>query len=427
MNKIKYLAINSYYLLLAYLPFHALITTFIISNIGGDLVVKGLKDGLVFIVFLVLSAVIFLIKKSLKINKLMVFSSFLTFYILSITLIAVFNQRSSLQTFAGIVILLRPIWMFFVGVMVFALSRNITNKNDKLLKLIIIPSIIVVFFGALQVLVLPKDFLTHFGYGPETIKPYQTIDNNESFIRILSTLRGPNPLGAYLAMVAPIALYYAEKIKHKKNFKIIIYSILFLITLYGSHSRSAWVGLIVGVGLYFLLRSKNKMRILPMASFLAVAIISGYMLRNTNYVQNIIFHRYPNETSNYNSDDNRLSTIKYAIKSVNEKPFGHGVGSSGPASNHGDTPVIIENQFLDIGYQIGWVGLISYIGIISYVGYMLIKVKNNFALAHFIGLVSISVIALFWPVWTDDTIVLIWWGIAGSLLSTSIVERVKKQ
>ncbi|MFO0882188.1 MAG: hypothetical protein U0491_01950 [Candidatus Saccharimonadales bacterium] len=47
----------------------------------------------------------------------------------------------------------------------------------------------VVVFGALQVLVLPKDILAHIGYQKSIIPPYFTVDNNEQLVRIISTLR----------------------------------------------------------------------------------------------------------------------------------------------------------------------------------------------------------------------------------------------
>jgi len=78
------------------------------------------------------------------------------------------------------------------------------EKKDLFLRVGIIGALIVAVFAILQVFVLPKDFLIYLGYGENTIQPYLTVDQNQDFIRINSTLRGPNPLGAYAVIVLSI-------------------------------------------------------------------------------------------------------------------------------------------------------------------------------------------------------------------------------
>ncbi|MFZ1488196.1 MAG: hypothetical protein WAS74_04230, partial [Candidatus Saccharimonas aalborgensis] len=57
-------------------------------------------------------------------------------------------------------------------------------------------ALVVLGFTCLQ-LVLPHDALKYLGYSSATIEPYITVDKNPDFVRFNSTLRGPNPLGAY--------------------------------------------------------------------------------------------------------------------------------------------------------------------------------------------------------------------------------------
>ena len=426
MKLLKYFTSHALPALLAYIPFHAIITTYVISYAGHAFIVKGFKDMVVFAAYLCALAIFFKNRTRLYMGKSMIFASFIMLFVLSTVLISIFNQNTDIEKVAGGVILLRPVLMLFLGTLTAIVIAN-SDMENKTLKIVMTASVVVVAFGFLQVFLLPKDFLSIFGYGAETIKPYQTIDNNESFIRILSTLRGPNPLGAYLAMLAPLGLYWLGKIKSNKYLKAGAYSVFFITTIYGAQSRSAWIGLLVGLITYALLMNKNKKRLIQYFVAILPLIAAGYLLRNTQFVQNTIFHNDPNEGNSINSDDQRISSLTYALRSVNEKPFGHGVGSSGPASNYGSSPVIIENQYLDIAYQIGWLGLVCYLGIVICVGWMLIRQGSGLSYALFSGLVAVSIIALFWPVWTDETVALTWWGLAGIVISSGIVHKKKKQ
>lgn len=105
---------------------------------------------------------------------------------------------------------------------------------------------IVILFGALQAVALPKDILSGIGYSDQTIKPYLTVDMNHDYIRINSTLRGPNPVGAFAVIV--LALVGAWALRHRQSLRdwrwsvvAIIASAGSLIVLVASHSRSAWI------------------------------------------------------------------------------------------------------------------------------------------------------------------------------------------
>jgi hypothetical protein len=412
---------------LAYLPFHALISTYLISRFGNELFFKSFKDLIVVLVFMAAVAVLVYKKDTLKTKKMMLFASPIMLLTLTVMAHGILNNNQTYQEKAfGILLLLRPLWIFFIGVIAAALVGK-SSIEDRVFKVIFVASAIVVAFGALQVLVLPKDFLTNFGYSESTIKPYQTIDNNESFVRILSTLRGPNPLGAYMSMMAPVSIYYISKIKNKAKLKSFLYAAAFLITIYGAQSRSAWLGLVVGISAYLILITKNKYKLLKYGAIILPTMFAFFIFKDTYIGQNILFHTDPNESNQVNSDNQRASSLKYAIEGINDKPFGHGIGSSGPASYYGNKPVIIENQYLDTAYQIGWLGLVFYLLLLTHVGVNLLKTKTKLSYAVLSGLMSVSIIAMFWPVWTDETITLIWWGLAGVVLSTSIVQTPKKR
>ena len=112
-------------------------------------------------------------------------------------------------------------------------------------QLLLVPAAIVTGFGVLQAWVLPVDFLRHFGYGPKTIEPFSTVDQKTAYIRMQSTLRGPNPFGAYL--VLPISALVAAVVRGAKQRRvpILVFLALTCVALGATYSRSAYIGAVV--------------------------------------------------------------------------------------------------------------------------------------------------------------------------------------
>ena len=106
--------------------------------------------------------------------------------------------------------------------------NGLLRKNWRIF--VLIPGLIVILFGLIQLFILPHDFLKHIGYSPHTIPAYQTVDSDISYHRIQPTLRGANPLGAYLVLVIP-AMFLAFKKTHKVVLGICTASVLVLLIL----------------------------------------------------------------------------------------------------------------------------------------------------------------------------------------------------
>jgi hypothetical protein len=90
----------------------------------------------------------------------------------------------------------------------FLVTWLVSQRVDFLVRwwqrLVLLPAAAVLGFATLQWLVLPADFLRHFGYGPDTIAPSATVDQKAGYQRIQSTLRGANPFGAYLVIILSV-------------------------------------------------------------------------------------------------------------------------------------------------------------------------------------------------------------------------------
>ena len=140
----------------------------------------------------------------------------------------------------GLLLNVRYLIFFLAIVMLMKYSRW---AWQRWVRIVLAAAIIVSAFAVLQYLVLPHDFLTHFGYGAATIEPLETINNNTEYIRIASTLRGPNPLGAYMLVIISLLVALWSWLHRKAVWGIVLG--LCTGALIFSFSRSAWVGLVV--------------------------------------------------------------------------------------------------------------------------------------------------------------------------------------
>ena len=321
--------------------------------------------------------------------------------------------------------------VFFMVCWAIGYKTDVLSKRWS--KFILIPAAIVVGFGLLQMSLLPANFLVHFGYGPNTIPPYETINNNQSYIRILSTLRGADPLGAYLLL--PISALIVLIIKKPKSWLWAKTLLLAgsLAVLYGSYSRSAWIGVIFCGLLVAAAYVKRDMLVkyrLPVAAAVVLLLIiaaGGFVaLRHNSKFQNVFFHTQTNSASPVSSDQAHLSALTDGVKSVIKHPLGVGPGTSGPASvyNHDRPARIPENYFLEVGEESGWLGLLLFLLINSFVAFKLWQRRDSpFALTMLAAFVGITFVNLLLLSWTDDTLSYIWWGLAGLAIAT----KPKKQ
>lgn len=280
---------------------------------------------------------------------------------------------------------------------------------------------IVFIFALLQVTVLPKDVLQYIGYSKETIAPYLTVDQNHDFIRISSTLRGPNPLGALAVVLLSVVAAAVLRGVHVEGRRLwLIFAIIAgaIAALWFSYSRSAWIaalvaagGMAVGTGGWRKL-SRRSVGVLAMCSvILAVVCV---LVVNSHFVQHVIFHTNPASTTVTKSDGEHASSLSSGIAISAAKPFGLGLGSVGSPSLLTETPRIIENQYLYMAIESGWIGLVSQLGVFSWVLFALWRVRQYWlALGVFTAGLGMAVIGLVLPVWADDTVSLLWWGLAG--------------
>jgi hypothetical protein len=324
-------------------------------------------------------------------------------------------------TAAGLAIDLR--YVLFFGLMYVAIRIMPVYRRP----MIVIGSIgasIVVGFATLQFF-LPADILSHIGYGRETIMPYLTVDKNPDYIRINSTLRGPNPLGAYAGMV--LGLLAAALIRMKLNLKdrrvrfaTILFGVCSIVALWLSYSRSALVAGLVTLLIVVVFGVKRIPRVVWVTgAIVGCGILGGLVLgRESSFILNILLHENKDGGSSVSSNDGHIESLSYGIDRLVHQPLGGGIGSTGSASLYGEAPVVIENQYLFVAHETGWLGLVVFV-----VLYILILARlwrgraDWLSLGLFGGGVGLAAIGLLLPVWVDDTVAIVWWGLAAIALA----------
>jgi hypothetical protein len=318
---------------------------------------------------------------------------------------------------AGLIIDLRYV-LFFV--LVYIAMRLYPNYKVTFIKAGIVGALVVLIFAVLQVFVLPADILKYIGYNTHTIAPYLTVDQNNAFVRIDSTLRGPNPLGAYagiiLALLTGFWLKGKRTVSKRTTFILIILSASGLVAVWASYSRSAVIGVLVAVGIVLVTALLHKLsrRVLIGAGVVIVVGLSAFALTShSNFFSNVVLHNNPMGGSSTKSDQGHVSSLQSGMGLLLSQPFGAGIGSTGSASLYTKSPLIIENQYLFIAHEIGWFGLAFYILIFIGILTRLWQRRNDWlALGVFASGIGLVIIGLLLPVWVDDTVSIVWWGLA---------------
>lgn len=391
-------------------------------------VIKSWKEILLGVALL-LGVVILTIKGKWSILKTRLMYFIVLFGALNLLTIPLFYTGFE-ATIAGLFINMR--FFLFFG-LVFVAIQLYPQLYRLFLNVFIGGALVVVGFAILQVTVLPNDFLKYLGYGESTIMPYLTVDNNENYVRISSTLRGPNPLGVYAVIVLSVVLtaWLTGPRKFTKR-ESILAGILAggsVIALWASYSRSAALGALAAVGIILLVMygkriSKTVWLVVGLSGL--VLLGSLVVLRDTQFVSQVILHEDPHEGNDINSNDGHAESLLDGAQRMVRQPLGAGVGSTGSASLLTDKPVIIENQYLFVAHETGWLGL----GLFLLINYIVLEQlwrrrKHWLAFGVFASGVGLALAGLFLPVWADDTVSIIWWGLAAIALAIPLTKLKK--
>jgi len=409
------------------LPFHALLTTWAASNFGYVDQFKVWKEAIILLLSLG-CVVLLIIDKPLRQqffkSKL---AGLIALYILLGLLRTIYGYSQGALGLEAIAFGVIGEWRYLAFFLVVGLVTARSNLLQRLWPFAVIaPATVVVLFGLLQQFVLDKNFLAHFGYGPGTIPPYQSVDQKTGFARIQSTLRGPNPLGAYLTMIVTFVtgLFYRFK---SYRFSFGFLGVASIILMFYTYSRSAWVGLVISLATWSILVIQNKkvLKLTMIAGVVGLICLAAavYSLRHNNYVQNVFFHTDETSMSGTSTNFLRTQAITDGLKDVIDYPLGQGLGSAGPPSARSTAPNIAENYYIQVAQETGIIGLLIYLAITVGVAYRLFERRDQLLCqVLFASLIGLSAINLVSHAWMDDTISLMWWGLAAIALTPVIIN-----
>ena len=424
----------SFATILALLPVHAFFSTWGGTVIGPLLVWKSWKEILI---ALLIPLVAWLCVRRPDIRKAM-WESWLNraivAYVLITIIMAIASSASLNAVIAGLLLNLRFLAMFVLAeIIVVANPPWLEKFKATLTPWLIGIGVILSVIAVLQVTVIPKDFLSNFGYDKDaTIAPYLLVDQDPNALRAFATMRGPNTLAAYLLL--PLALAVLVWWQNRKAWWVLGSAGLMMVALALTGSRSGWLGAAATLATlaYVTLPRATLLRWLKfgIVPLIAVAGIVLWLAVSVPAVRLAIFHSGGNnqaEALTEGSSDQHWQAALTGLQAIASHPLGQGVGSAGPASFYNESGSSVpEDYYIQIGQEVGVAGLVMFVLISVMVARRLWHRQDmpHALLASFIG---IAVINVFLHGWADDPTAMTWWGIAGLFVARPAVKRVQSK
>lgn len=304
------------------------------------------------------------------------------------------------------------------------------------IKVILIISTIVAFLGVVQFF-LPGDILTHFGYGIDRgARPSFYIDDNTALPpRIMSTLREPNALGAYLILPATalFTLVLGAKEYRKRLLlggALLLHGCAVLLTF----SRSAWLGLALSLLLAFWWQYRKNISGLfrkYWPALACVALLMGaatFSIRNTHFFEQYIVHGNSEEQiQDLDSNDYHVLFLKKGLEGIRDNPEGHGPGTAGLASiQNPKGSFLTENYFVQIGYELGIIGLAVFIAINAWMFRHLLRIGGQWAVILISSFWAYVLTNMLLHTWANEAVAAQWWILAGLAIGASVSARSKE-
>jgi O-Antigen ligase len=402
------------------LPFHAFLTVWLASNIGYYTEIRLWKELLLGLCVLGVLGLLIIDHKIRSHTLTRRLGWVILAYIALTTVWGLVgyagNDISAKALGYGMIADLRFLIFFMVA---WAVALRMSRLYGRWRWLVYGPAVIVIVVGLLQVFVLPPDVLRHFGYGPATIDAVETVNSNVNYQRIMATLRGANPLGAYLILPLTVLVVMLARRSGSWRFQAGLLASGLVVMLF-SHSRSAWIGMALSVGVVlgvtYWQRAFRTYLLVGVAAACVMTAGAAALFWNNTHFQNFVFHTDDQSRIETSSNEGRLAALAAGARDVQNEPLGRGPGTAGPASvyNEGEPVRISENYYLQVGQETGWIGLILFTAITLGIGYLLwLRRADPLALSLFASLVGLTFVNMVSHAWTDDTIAYIWWGLAG--------------
>jgi len=361
----------------------------------------------------------------------------------------------SVLTFQNVELMLYGVKYDLVPLFAFLILRRVSWSKEfthNVLQALLLVGCVVALYG-IAALFLPIGFFKVIGYSdlhslylPGGPLPAFHQIGETGLRRLQSTLSGPNQAGLWLLIPYCLALLFTLR---RPDAHRAAMTLLIGVTLVLSFSRAAWVAaaVITFVSLRTHLSQKfPRHHIVSAGGIIVVALV-------------IITVWEPSLILRFASSRDHMARPLAAIQRMIEQPWGTGLGTAGPASNRvsdvcvsvpagadtswaadrpdlcvfaGDEqvqpldrecncPFLPENWYLQIGVELGWIGMALFVGLILLVLSKLraasrLRSESYAGLAEgiFLAMLGISLAALFLHAWEDSAVAYSIWILAAT-------------
>lgn len=420
-------------ILLAYMPFHLFLAQSLSLITGGLDVWKVAKDVLVGLLTLFVICMVFAVRRTSRTFWLL--SGVLTGYgLLHVVLWLAHRDIYAQSAILGTVYNVRLLCFLVIGYGAVRLYPGLLPLRP--VRMIVFgAATLVALLGVLQYF-LPPDILTHVGYGIERgARANFSIDDAAGFTRIMSTLRDPNSLGAFLLI--PMAMTVLALLQKGPRYREMLCGgalALMTLALFMTFSRSAWMAAVVTIGLTVLWQYRDRAMVfvkrfgILLVSLIIVGAVVAYSQRHSAFVTSYITHSSQG-SSDIDSNEYHWLFVKQGLDGIAQQPLGHGPGTAGLASiQNPKGSFLTENYYVQIGYELGVFGLLFFVAVQVWLYVRLWRQRSDplavVLLASFWGYVLMNMLL---HTWSNEAVACQWWLLAGITLAMPLSVATKKK
>jgi hypothetical protein len=354
-----------------------------------------------------------------------------------------------------------------------SLSWEAGFLERKLLPLLALIGGLLALYGILTFF-LSESFFTALGYSaahslysPKApLSAFQYIAGTE-IRRIQSTFAGPNQFALWLllpwsiwllALLRSLPRASSDSRCFARDVLLLCNFLLVGAALFLTFSRSAWVAAFVMTFISCLRLLQGSGRRIVLSTFLVVAVGATALIA---FLASPVLERGLSNRAH-------LERVWMGVTEMFRTPLGHGLGSAGPASNRLQDPcvfyegapdiswaasrsdlcifvngvqlqplpterlctcpVLTENWYVQVGIELGVLGLLLFLLLIAIVLKKLVALSYQLSadamlpapslqLTAFLAFLGISIAALFLHAWEDSAVAYTVWGMVGIALS----------
>lgn len=385
------------YLLLALVPFHPFIKTVLLKTEGLSSIeiflISSWKE--IIILLIILSAVATYFKNRDRIK--LIWTDYLIIGLIFWAVVSLFFNDLRLTNLLFGIKYSFGFLLLYLSVKILKLKKN---QLTIAVKIFIAAGLVVALLTLIQYFFISDQTLINLGYHnigswqPEKgLDVFQSVSGQK---RAFGPMSGPNQLGTYLSLTAIIALGLLVFNGIKKNRPGLLLTLsLSLPALYFSFSRSAWLIFALAAISLVIIKAKKRWSFGRAISIAALAAVLVVLTIIPNW-QTLIRH----------TDQDRLQRLSQSFQIFLDNPLGVGIGQTGPAAqwlNSAGRAVISENYYLQIGLELGLIGLIAFLIIIANIirqlgrriGQQKDRFQKSFQISSLIGFIAVLISGLF--------------------------------